>query len=343
MSLIWNAYQVTVPPSATASSRPALRNAASSPPLPGLASSSASMPSVTVMGNGALQRKCHRGPSGPVWQLAPPPARFLTSRPPAKRTRWRPAEFQRAAPRPRPGPRARLPRPACPEPTRRLTSSATGSRYLLRAMLNHPKDLLRVEGLCGQLGVAALAGEQAGVVADLDDAAMVQPDDLVGVADGGQAVRDGDGRAGRGPECRTPAGRPARFRCPGAGGLVEDEHGRVRAMAQRRFSRTVVRSRQVSWLTMPTMAARSASRMSRRSVPSMRTMPRLGSYSRATREPRWSCPIRSLRPRPASLITETLVLSRPVTGRNRPFCRVVKAIRVPMLTVPVVTGRPAAR
>jgi len=45
----------------------------------------------------------------------------------------------------------------------------------------------------------------------------------------------------------------------------------------------------------------------------------------------------------SELITETLVLSRPVTGRNRPFCRVVKAIRVPMLTVPVVTGRPAAR
>jgi hypothetical protein len=34
--------------------------------------------------------------------------------------------------------------------------------------------------------------------------------------------------------------------------------------------------------------------------------------------------------------------SRPVTGRNRLFCRVVKAIRVPMVTVPAVTGRPTA-
>ncbi len=47
--------------------------------------------------------------------------------------------------------------------------------------------------------------------------------------------------------------------------------------------------------------------------------------------------------RASELITETLVPSRPVIGRNRLFCRVVKAIRVPMLTVPAVTGRPAAR
>jgi hypothetical protein len=29
-------------------------------------------------------------------------------------------------------------------------------------------------------------------------------------------------------------------------------------------------------------------------------------------------------------------------GRNRLFCRVVKAIRVPMVTAPAATGRPAA-
>ena len=45
----------------------------------------------------------------------------------------------------------------------------------------------------------------------------------------------------------------------------------------------------------------------------------------------------------SELITETLVLSRPVSGRKRLFCRVVKAIRVPMVIVPAVTGRPAAR
>jgi len=47
--------------------------------------------------------------------------------------------------------------------------------------------------------------------------------------------------------------------------------------------------------------------------------------------------------RASELITETPVLSSPVIGRNRLFCRVVKAISVPMLTVPAVTGRPAAR
>jgi hypothetical protein len=45
----------------------------------------------------------------------------------------------------------------------------------------------------------------------------------------------------------------------------------------------------------------------------------------------------------SELITETLVLSRPVIGRNRLPCRVVKATRVPMLTAPAVTGSPAAR
>ena len=44
---------------------------------------------------------------------------------------------------------------------------------------------LLAEGLCGQFGVASLAGQQAGVVAGLDDAAVVEHDDLVGVADGG--------------------------------------------------------------------------------------------------------------------------------------------------------------
>ena len=49
VSLILKAYQVTVPVSATASARPASRNAPSSSPLPGLASNRASSPSFTVM------------------------------------------------------------------------------------------------------------------------------------------------------------------------------------------------------------------------------------------------------------------------------------------------------
>ena len=45
----------------------------------------------------------------------------------------------------------------------------------------------------------------------------------------------------------------------------------------------------------------------------------------------------------SELITETPVLSSPVSGRNRLFCRVVNAISVPMVIAPAVTGRPAAR
>ena len=66
VSLILNAYQVTVPSSATARSRPALRNAASSSPLPALASSSARMPSVTVMGTVSFLRYIIRGPFSPL-------------------------------------------------------------------------------------------------------------------------------------------------------------------------------------------------------------------------------------------------------------------------------------
>ncbi len=45
----------------------------------------------------------------------------------------------------------------------------------------------------------------------------------------------------------------------------------------------------------------------------------------------------------SELITETPVLSRPVSGRKRLFCRVVNATRVPMVIAPAVTGSPAAR
>ena len=45
----------------------------------------------------------------------------------------------------------------------------------------------------------------------------------------------------------------------------------------------------------------------------------------------------------SELITDTPVLSSPVTGRKRLFCRVVNAIRVPIVMTPAVTGRPAAR
>jgi hypothetical protein len=47
------------------------------------------------------------------------------------------------------------------------------------------------------------------VVAGLDDPAVVQHDDLVRVADGGQAVRDGDGGAASGQGVERPSGRLA--------------------------------------------------------------------------------------------------------------------------------------
>ena len=47
--------------------------------------------------------------------------------------------------------------------------------------------------------------------------------------------------------------------------------------------------------------------------------------------------------RASELTTDTPVLSRPVSGRKRLFCKVVKATRVPMVIAPAATGRPAAR
>jgi hypothetical protein len=49
--------------------------------------------------------------------------------------------------------------------------------------------------LCGEVGVAAVVGHQAGVIAGLDDVPVIQHRDLVGVAHGGEPVRDGDGEA----------------------------------------------------------------------------------------------------------------------------------------------------
>ena len=47
--------------------------------------------------------------------------------------------------------------------------------------------------------------------------------------------------------------------------------------------------------------------------------------------------------RASELTSDTPTLSRPVIGRNSPFCSVVNAIRVPMVMVPAVIGSPADR
>jgi peroxiredoxin len=49
--------------------------------------------------------------------------------------------------------------------------------------------------LCGQGGVAATVSQEAAVRSGFDDRAVVEHDDLVGVADGREPVRDCDGRA----------------------------------------------------------------------------------------------------------------------------------------------------
>ena len=56
--------------------------------------------------------------------------------------------------------------------------------------------------------------QQRGVGAGLDDPAVVEHRDLVGVAHGRQPVRDGDRGAAARPARRTRAARPARSRCP---------------------------------------------------------------------------------------------------------------------------------
>ena len=45
----------------------------------------------------------------------------------------------------------------------------------------------------------------------------------------------------------------------------------------------------------------------------------------------------------SELVSDTPTLSRPISGRNSPACRAVKATRVPMLSVPAAPGRPAPR
>src|ERR1700761_5718813 len=82
-------------------------------------------------------------------------------------------------------------------------------------------------GSGGQFGVAALSGQQAGVGARFDDVTVVENDDLVRVADGGQPVRDGD----RGPALGKGVERllhgPFGLGVEGAGRLVQDQDARV--------------------------------------------------------------------------------------------------------------------
>ena len=66
---------------------------------------------------------------------------------------------------------------------------------LARQPTFHPFELLLLALQVPQLRVQAVALQQCLVAAALDDAALVHHDDLVGVHDGGQPVRDDQRRA----------------------------------------------------------------------------------------------------------------------------------------------------
>ena len=78
------------------------------------------------------------------------------------------------------------------------------------------------------------------MVAGLDDAAVVEHGDLIGVVDGGQAVRDGDGgaAAGQGVErlLDGPLGSVSRALVASSSTSTRGSRSSVRAMAMRCFS-----------------------------------------------------------------------------------------------------------
>jgi hypothetical protein len=78
-----------------------------------------------------------------------------------------------------------------------------------------------------QAGEPAAAGEELVGWAGLDDAAVLDHRDLVGLGDGGQAVGDDDGRPARAEALEGVGDAGLAGRVQVAGGLVEGEQGRV--------------------------------------------------------------------------------------------------------------------
>src|SRR6476659_3204966 len=76
-------------------------------------------------------------------------------------------------------------------------------------------------------GVAAAAGQELVVGATLDDLAAVEDEDLVGVADGGEPVGDGHRGAALGEVVERLLHGALGAGVEGAGGLVEEQDGRV--------------------------------------------------------------------------------------------------------------------
>src|ERR1700730_11214867 len=98
---------------------------------------------------------------------------------------------------------------------------------LLRARCSCAFQLFFQQLLLVQIRVITAASEKFVVRAALDDAAVAQDDDLVGVAHGGGAVRNQNGGAAL--HDATQAGEDALFglRVDAGEGIVEDEDARV--------------------------------------------------------------------------------------------------------------------
>ncbi len=78
-----------------------------------------------------------------------------------------------------------------------------------------------------ELGVEAGAGEEFVVGAALEDAAFLQDEDEVGVADGGEAVRDDEGGAAGEEALERLLDEELGVRVDAGGGFIEDEDGRI--------------------------------------------------------------------------------------------------------------------
>ena len=78
-----------------------------------------------------------------------------------------------------------------------------------------------------QLGVQAAGGQQLVVRAALDDPAVVDDQDLVGLADGGQPVRDDQRRPAGQRRLQRPLHRRLGLGVQVRGGLVEHDHRRA--------------------------------------------------------------------------------------------------------------------
>src|SRR5690606_3959891 len=161
-----------------------------------------------------------------------------TSRATASAPRWRTAISTAAVPRSWSwaSPASRWARRRVPVPwwrsagtSRCRTSSATASRIrsreLARLARRHRVALFLLQP--PHRGVVAVGGQQRGVRAALDDAAMVQHQDLVRMHHGGEAVGDDQGGAAAGDAVELGLDRLFGARVERRGGLVEDQDGGV--------------------------------------------------------------------------------------------------------------------